>query len=838
MTYFSFILKSVAIFVVMIATVIAAHAQFSGSGSGTLGDPYLIKTAEQLDQMRNNMSAYYKLANDIDLTEYLSLGNPGYNDGAGWEPVGNYNKPFTGSLNGDGHRITGLWISRSSTEYVGLFGYIESSNIESIGVEIAEAGVNGSSFVGGLVGGVYSGSYITITNCYVIGNVSGKDYGVGGLVGTITAFNNSSINNCYASGNVSGIRVVGCLVGYTRCIINNCYASGNVSGNNYVGGLAGDNVGIIKNCVSANESITTIETGIINRVTYNIGGIIQNNYAYCDMEVKINGESISITDGLNTGSGMGKTLAVLKSELFYTTPGNWEDNTDWDFIHIWKICEGESFPLLRWQNINCADIITFPTATTVSYGSALSASTLTGGSTYRGSFEWADASIIPNVINDGYSVEFTPGDAYDYTNVEGWNGEKVVRTVRVNVIPQSITVTANSGHSVYGDSPLNPGLSATGLVNDETEHVLTGLYNSFGITSSTSSGSHILNVSGKLTNDNYTVATVNDGTWTVGKLPLAIKAVDKTIDFGQSTVLGYVFISGNLIGNDVLSGELTSDFNTVGTHPIEQGTLSAGDNYSIAFTPGTLTVRSIDYGITDIFFDGKKAERSGNNFHAVAECDVDVAEINVITSIYATVEINGTAQNPYTLKLTNYGINTVAITVTAQSGKMEYYFLTVNRPIPAGVAYYDRFDGVLTVPLYIEGIGEVNTVEWYCNDMLLDRDPSKGYIETKEAGIYYAVINGDIRTCEVIGNKSAKALNISVYPNPAVSGQHVTVSVSLSAAELEGAKLQIYSIDGRLLQTIPVTGSEMTVTTPAIKSVSIIRLISKSGSKDVKLVIE
>lgn len=85
------------------------------------------------------------------------------------------------------------------------------------------------------------------------------------------------------------------------------------------------------------------------------------------------------------------------------------------------------------------------------------------------------------------------------------------------VTPAPVTVTAVSGSSVFGSSPANPGLSATGLQNGESVAVLTGLSNSFGITSTSSPGNspYTLLVTGTMTNPNYAVAGRIDGIWTV-----------------------------------------------------------------------------------------------------------------------------------------------------------------------------------------------------------------------------------------------------------------------------------------------------------------------------------
>ncbi|SFJ69537.1 hypothetical protein SAMN05216304_1121, partial [Bosea sp. OK403] len=92
-------------------------------------------------------------------------------------------------------------------------------------------------------------------------------------------------------------------------------------------------------------------------------------------------------------------------------------------------------------------------------------------------------------------------------------------TVQIN--PAAIIVTAMGGTSVYGSQPANPGLSATGLQNGENVGVLTGLSNSFGITSSSSvaDSPYMLTVVGVLSNPNYTVTTRIAGIWTVTAAP-------------------------------------------------------------------------------------------------------------------------------------------------------------------------------------------------------------------------------------------------------------------------------------------------------------------------------
>src|SRR5690606_35883683 len=107
-------------------------------------------------------------------------------------------------------------------------------------------------------------------------------------------------------------------------------------------------------------------------------------------------------------------------------------------------------------------------------------------------------------------------DANNYT-ISYSNGNLIVSK-------KDISVTATGGSSTYGDSPLNPNFTASGLVNGETASVLTGLSNSFGINNTTNAGNHTLTVAGTLTNGNYNITQHKDGTWGVNKAQATVTA--------------------------------------------------------------------------------------------------------------------------------------------------------------------------------------------------------------------------------------------------------------------------------------------------------------------------
>ena len=148
-------------------------------------------------------------------------GDDYWNSDLGWVPIGTESSRFSTIFDGNGHTISNLFINRGSTDYVGLFGYMDSSSvIRNTGLWSVE--VTGNNQVGGLVGGDWGG---TITASYATGSVAGRTY-VGGLAGV-----NGDITASYASGSVTGMgSFVGGLAGGNDGTITASYAAGSVKG--------------------------------------------------------------------------------------------------------------------------------------------------------------------------------------------------------------------------------------------------------------------------------------------------------------------------------------------------------------------------------------------------------------------------------------------------------------------------------------------------------------------------------------------------------------------------------------------------------------------------------
>jgi len=191
-----------------------------------LKDPIPICTCNDLNRIREDLTANYALQNNIDCSDTIN-----WDSGLGFEPIGrgfSLNNAFKGTLDGQNFKIINLFIKRDDEDYVGLFGLGYGFEVRNIVLE--NESISGRSDVGGLIGYNVEG---VILNSYFIGIVNGSG-AVGGLVGRAY---NGVLENSYFKGNISGKEFVGGLIGHNQGFINNSYFIGNITGGDYVGGL-------------------------------------------------------------------------------------------------------------------------------------------------------------------------------------------------------------------------------------------------------------------------------------------------------------------------------------------------------------------------------------------------------------------------------------------------------------------------------------------------------------------------------------------------------------------------------------------------------------------------
>lgn len=252
---------------------------FAG-GSGTKEDPFQIsevghlvflndmlkKEAEEVNFDKTYVEGHFILTADIIMNDTSDFANwsttaPEY----GWEPIGVVGAYFGGVLDGNGHKITGMFMdadgvqTEASPDYYGLFAKLEGT-VKNLTVEQSYLRVSGStSYVGTIAGGTFDA---VIENCnadtsmelYTVSTAGGIT-GSGGQItgcnftGSITQLNDSFVHiggisgdggavaDCTFSGTLSGKGHTGGIVGYGSNV-KNCVNKGTVSGDT-AGGISG-----------------------------------------------------------------------------------------------------------------------------------------------------------------------------------------------------------------------------------------------------------------------------------------------------------------------------------------------------------------------------------------------------------------------------------------------------------------------------------------------------------------------------------------------------------------------------------------------------------------------
>ena len=241
----------------LVTMVLPAGAVDYAGGSGTRNDPYLIATAQQLKNFRDQVNA-----GDRDLCASL-IANVDL-AGQDWDPIGLSSSGYVGTFEGNGYAIRNLKISRLS----------------------AGTSTGGSTlWGGGLFGIVGKGGVVRGLN--VDGTISTQDtVSHHPDIGAIAGGNLGTIEECFATVTLRDFHLT----------VDSSSQSGRVN----IGGIAGANAGTIRNCYvvgSMDATVTFARTdrelnmgGLVGQ-TYQSGATLENGYSAVTIRANTNGRA-------------------------------------------------------------------------------------------------------------------------------------------------------------------------------------------------------------------------------------------------------------------------------------------------------------------------------------------------------------------------------------------------------------------------------------------------------------------------------------------------------------------------------------------------------------------
>jgi len=391
-----------------LSAVAEGAAAKTSAVSGYLGDgtetyPLPISTPEQLAALVTSRAdgLYYKQFADIDLSKYddAHVNALGFR---GWEPLGYYDEdtntyyPFTGSYDGNGHSITGLYIRNvipdnppesaffAAIRGESLFGVIGGttviknlrvsgyvhgimnsgllvgiSDVDALSITIENvvcsgtvlSGIKGLACNSAICAGQLTADHIILTNIVASGSLWEGTDKIGGLCGYLEPYVDASIENCSTAGKYwTNDGHAGGLIGYITLTgdvtIKNCYSIASVQ--SYLGNSGDECAGGLIGAISAPGGSISIQScyaaGKVIRVnksdTYGgfFGTGVEPEWA--------DPPSITSCYYLNFQPNdiyQGDDLRALSQANLMTEASF----LAWDFTDVWSILEGKSYPILR-----------------------------------------------------------------------------------------------------------------------------------------------------------------------------------------------------------------------------------------------------------------------------------------------------------------------------------------------------------------------------------------------------------------------------------------------------------------------------------------------------------
>ncbi|MBQ7230389.1 MAG: S-layer homology domain-containing protein, partial [Oscillospiraceae bacterium] len=168
-----------------------------------------------------------------------------------WNAIGSNSKKYSGTFDGQGHSICGLFYENDATTggYIGLIATLDEGGVVK-NVTVADSYLCGYRFIGAIVGSNNGG---TIENCHNDGTtVLGSGSNIGGIAGG----SSGTVIGCSSSGEISSDagNNLGGIVGSSSGTVELCFNTGSVtsdccSDEHCVGGIVGENLGgTIRNC--------------------------------------------------------------------------------------------------------------------------------------------------------------------------------------------------------------------------------------------------------------------------------------------------------------------------------------------------------------------------------------------------------------------------------------------------------------------------------------------------------------------------------------------------------------------------------------------------------------
>lgn len=200
---------------------------------------------------------------------------------AGWRPI----LAFAGAFEGNGHRISNLYINRPGTDGNGLFGSIYNATtpvfFRNLRLDGSLTSVTGRSDVGIFAGSISVATPTELKNLNISGTATAKGFVAGGAIGTLNVRADLSLADNVVNATVkASAGATGGLIGATNFYVGGVTASitGNTSNSSVTGEMAGGLLGYLAPTNGTAIIERNTSTGVVDGSRFSGGGLIGDLY--------------------------------------------------------------------------------------------------------------------------------------------------------------------------------------------------------------------------------------------------------------------------------------------------------------------------------------------------------------------------------------------------------------------------------------------------------------------------------------------------------------------------------------------------------------------------------
>ncbi|PRZ22782.1 MBG domain-containing protein [Flavobacterium granuli] len=389
------------------------------------------------------------------------------------------------------------------------------------------------------------------------------------------------------------------------------------------------------------------------------------------------------------------------------------------------------------------------------------------------------------------------------------------------ITAKPITVTATASQTkVYGTTdPIFAYTVSPSLVGVD---LFTGMLSR---NAGENVGTYAITLGSLSAGSNYTISYVSKDFGITAK-PITVSA-----NFSQTKVYGTIdpifsySVSPSLVNGDVFTGSLIRTVgNDVGVYAINQGTLSAGLNYTITYVGTDFSITKADQLITW-------------NQAITLGCDGQNSVLLNATSNSGLV-VNYTSSNSDVVAVVNGSViskdyGSASITAS-QTGNNNYnaaplVVLPVVNSQPNLIR--KQFEDII---FFDNSSKSFKSYTWYKNGVLVPSQTNQYFKESGALnGTYYAVatkLDGTLITsCPLILSPTVEEEYIKIVPNPVKPDATYELLTNVSSSRLQNAHVEVFNMIGVLMENKITSQNSVTLKAPTVEGIYIVRMTLANG---------